>query len=112
MHIFTDLSLRFVVLAVVPQPRLVSALGWQLETFRMVVNPMAESILATDRNQWGQSPGKEIMFRQDLEGGLRITAVTFPAFDILISVARSLRIYRGKLCINGNLLLLPGTPTA
>ena len=35
---------------------------------------MAESILATVRNQSGQSPGKERMFRQDQEGGLRITA--------------------------------------
>lgn len=73
---------------------------------------MAESILATDRNQWGQSPGKELMLRSDQEGGLGITAVTFSVLDILISVTRPLRIYRGKLCINRNLLLLRGTPTA
>lgn len=73
---------------------------------------MAESTLATVRNQWGQSLGKELMLRQDQEGGLRITAVTFSAFDILISVTRPLRIYRVKVCINRNLLLLPGTPTA
>lgn len=72
---------------------------------------MAESILATVRNQWGQSPGKELMFRQDQERGLRIPAVTFSVFDILISVTRPFRIYRGKPCINWNLLLLPGTPT-
>ena len=73
---------------------------------------MVESILATVRNEWGQSLGKELMFRQDQEGGLRITPVTFSVFDVLISVTRPLRIYRRKLCINRNLLLPPETPTA
>ena len=52
------------------------------------------------------------MLRQDQEGGLRITVVTFSVFDSLISVTQPLRICRGKFCIDWNLLLLPGTPTA
>lgn len=89
-----------------------SAPGYQIETFRMVGNPMAESILATLRIQMGQSPGKELMLQQDQEGGLRITAVTFSVFEILVSMIRPIRIYRGKFCVDWNLLLLPGTPTA
>ncbi|MEI4884004.1 hypothetical protein, partial [Klebsiella pneumoniae] len=78
----------------------------------MVGNPMVESILATVRNEWGQSLGKELMFRQDQEGGWRITAGTFSDFDILVGVTRPLWICRGKPCITRNLLLLPETPTA
>lgn len=92
MYIFTDPGPPLRCVNSCPPARLVCALGHQLETFRMVENPMAESILAKDRNQWGQSPGKELTLRQDQEGGLGITAVTFSVFDILISVIRPLRI--------------------